>query len=604
MRSESPRAKNVTEPPHTIGLRLLGCVVLIAAAIMVDACAHHGGGSRHSRPASLYAPEAHSDHGMVSTGSVEATRAGVQILEQGGNAVDAAVAAAFALGVADPGGSGLGGMTYILISLSNGREIAIDGSAIVPLAADAATLLQLRDSGEPMGAKAVAVPATLAALSHALERYGTMRLEDVLQPSIEIADRGFRLSSNTVAWTTGYFDEILASSYLRYVVLDGGDRPGSVGDVLCRPDLAATLRRLAEEGPVSFYRGGIASRMVRDLRTRGGYIQAVDLSQVRARELRPLRSKYRDAEIISYPWPGGGGEVAETLNILQTFSRDFLSEDSVSRLHVMIEAFRIAHSDHLLYGHIAARSAVGMIDHLSEEHARQRASLITPGRAIPEEALGITGSNPKMGEHTTHLSVVDHQGNAVALSQTLCRQYGAKVATPGLGFPYNSCLEFFDFEHPGSPHFLRPRGRYVTTMAPTIVRRDGQIMIFGSAGSDRIPPSVVDVISNVIDRDMDIRDAVVAPRVLWNSAHDPARICIEITDPITKRDADKLQSFGFDHIFRLEFPPVPFADLAFFGGVNAVLYDPATGVFSGVGDPRRSGFALGPRAVADPQERP
>ena len=455
-----------------------------------------------------------------------------------------------------------------------------------------------------MGAKAVAVPATLAALNHALERYGTMRLEDVLRPSIEIADRGFRLSSNTVAWTTGYFDEILASSYLRYVVLDGGDRPGSVGDVLCRPDLAATLRRLAEEGPVSFYRGGIASRMVRDLRTRGGYIQAVDLSQVRARELRPQRSKYRDAEIISYPWPGGGGEVAETLNILQTFSRDFLSEDSVSRLHVMIEAFRIAHSDHSLFGHDTVRLAVGGFDHLSEEHARKRASLITPGRAIPEEVLGIPGPKPRMGEHTTHMSVIDRNGTAVALSQTLCRQYGAKVATPGLGFPYNSCLEFFDFENPDSPYFLWPRARYATTMAPTVVRRDGQVMVLGSAGSDRIPPSVVEVISKVIDRDMGIRDAVIAPRVLWNSAHDPARICIEITYPITKRDADKLQSFGFDHMFRLDFPPVPREDLAFFGGVNAILFDPATGVYSGVGDPRRSGYALGPRAVTEQKENP
>ena len=126
-------------------------------------------------------------------------------------------------------------------------------------------------------------------------------------------------------------------------------------------------------------------------------------------------------------------------------------------------------------------------------------------------------------------------------------------------------------------------------------------MVLGSAGSDRIPPSVVDVISNVIDRGMAIRDAVVAPRVLWNSASDPSRICIEITDPITRKDADELQTYGFDHIFRLEFPPVPSGDLAFFGGVNAVLYDPATGVYSGVGDPRRSGYAEGPRAVSESQ---
>jgi gamma-glutamyltranspeptidase/glutathione hydrolase len=205
-----------------------------------------------------------------------------------------------------------------------------------------------------------------------------------------------------------------------------------------------------------------------------------------------------------------------------------------------------------------------------------------------------------MGEHTTQVSVADRRGNAVSLTQTLCRQYGAKVSTPGLGFPYNSCLEFFDFEHPGSPFFVRPRGRYTSTMAPTIVRRDGELLVLGSAGSDRIPPSVTEVISNVIDRHMSIRDAVVAPRVLWNSAHDPHRICLEIADPITKRDADRLQSFGFEHMYRLEYPPIPLSDSAFFGGVNAVLYDPTTAIFSGVGDPRRNGFAFGPRTVAEP----
>ena len=144
---------------------------------LVGSCTHRKGGLGHSGYAPLYASEAHSDHGMVSTGSVEATRAGVQILEEGGNAIDAAVAAAFALGVADPGGFGLGGMTYILISLSDGRATAVDGSATVPLAANPSILLELQKSGGHFGAKAVAVPATLAALSHALERYGTMELE-------------------------------------------------------------------------------------------------------------------------------------------------------------------------------------------------------------------------------------------------------------------------------------------------------------------------------------------------------------------------------------------------------------------------------------------
>ena len=585
-----------------LNLRLLGGTALIAVTLVVHSCAHSNTRPRHSPPASLLAPEAHSDHGMVSTSSVEATQAGVQILEKGGNAVDAAVAAAFALGVADPGGSGLGGMTYVLFSPADGPAIAVDGSAIVPLAASAATLLELRNSGEHMAARAVAVPGTLAALNHALERYGTMTLEEVLQPSIEIAERGARLNLNTVAWTKGYFKEILASPYLRYIVLEDGDQVPSVGDIMCRPDLAATLRRIAREGTASFYRGTIAQQMVADLGARGGYLQAIDLAPVRAHELRPIRTTYRDAEIISYPWPGGGGQVAEALNILETYPQAFLREDSVERLHVMIEAFRIANADHARLGHDPTRHSFGAVDHLSKEHARQRASLIRPGSVIPDRILGVAGPAAAMGEHTTHLSVADRHGNAVALSQTLCRHYGAKVATPGLGFPYNSCLEVYDFEHPESPYFLQPRRRYATTMTPTVVRRDGWLMILGSAGSDRIPPSVVEVVSKVIDRDMGIRDAVVAPRVLWNSAIDPARVCIEISPPITKKHADRLQKSGFEHMFRIEYTDAPATDAGFFGGVNAVLYEPSTGIFSGVGDPRRSGFAEGPRAVAERRE--
>ena len=198
----------------------------------------------------------------------------------------------------------------------------------------------------------------------------------------------------------------------------------------------------------------------------------------------------------------------------------------------------------------------------------------------------------------------DTLGNAVSLTQTLCRQYGVKVATPGLGFPYNSCLEFLDFENPESPLFLSARRRYPSGMAPTIFRHNGRLVILGSAGSDRIAPSVTEVISNIIDRKMGLKAAVVAPRILWNSAHDPPRVCLEIADPVTASDADRLQGFGFEHMYRLQYPPNLLSDSAFFGGVNAVLYDAATGIFSGVADPRRSGYAEGPRAVANPQERP
>jgi gamma-glutamyltranspeptidase/glutathione hydrolase len=577
---------------------------IIVAAILAGSCAHREGRQRHAKQIFPTPPEVHSDLGMVSTGSEEATRAGVHILERGGNAIDAAVAAAFALGVSDPGGSGLGGMTYVLISLANGYEIAVDGSATVPFTADATDLLELRNSGAYMGAKAVAVPASLAALNHTLERYGTMTLEEVLQPAIGIAERGYRRSHNSILWATGYLDEILASRYLRFIVLDHGTDIGSVGDRRCRPDLAATLRRLADEGPNSFYRGTIARDMLTDLRELGGYLQPIDLASVRATEMQPLRSRYRDAEVLSYPLPGGGGEVARALDILENIPPDLLRRGSVESLHVLLEAFRIAHADFSRLAFNSAYRAAGPNGYVFDTTARRRAALITPGRAIPEEALQPPSTSPVMGEHTTHVSVADRWGNAVALSQTLCRQYGAKVATPGLGFPYNSCLEFFDFENPTSPLYLRPRALYVTNMAPTIVRRDGGLIVLGSAGSDRIPGSVTAVISNVIDRDMGIRDAVIAPRVLWNSAHDPPRVCIEITDQVTHGEADTLQRYGFEHMFRLVYSPIPVADSGFFGGVNAVRFDPSTGVFSGIGDPRRSGFAKGPRVVTESRNTP
>ncbi len=572
-------------------------MVAAAAALTTTSCSgrHVQKMRRGTQP--LYAAEAHSDYGMVSTGSIEATRAGVQILEQGGTAVDAAVAAAFALGVSDAGGSGLGGFTYVLLSLADGRNVAIDGSTPVPLVVNREQLFQTRAQGWPFGYLVVSVPTTLATLAHTLDAYGSISLGQALAPAIAIAEQGFRLSPGSIAWAQGYLDEILASHYFRFVVLEDGARLGQPGDLVCRPDLGRTLRRISDEGPETFYRGSLADEISADLESHNGFLRTVDLARYQVREREPLRSTYRNVEIISFPPPGGGAEVVEALNILEFFPSAFLDEDSVERQHVLVEASRIAQIDHATMASELDRFPQTRPSYLSREHAAQRAAMITPGRAIDDRELGVGRKSSILGEHTTHVSVVDRYGNVVSLTQTLCRQYGAKVATPGLGFPYNCCLEFLDFEDPHSPIYLRPGGTYSTSMAPTIVRAGEWVMALGSAGSDRIPPSVTGVISNVVDRGLGIRDAVVAPRVLWNSAHEPPRVCIEIADPVTASDADRLQSFGFESMYRLQYPPEPVSDSAFFGGVNAVVFDLTAARFSGVGDPRRFGFALGPRAV-------
>ncbi len=579
------------------GLVVVGLLVGLATGAATNGCTS-GRSSVRGKHAPLYAPEIRSEFGMVSTGSIEASRAGAVILEQGGNAVDAAVAAAFALGVADPGGSGLGGMTYILVSLADGRATAIDGSVTVPFAADASRLLEIRETKEYFGYAAVAVPTTLAALNRALEAYGTMDLATVLQPAIEIAGAGYGVSANSIAWASGYLDEILASEYLRFTVLPDGRNLAQPDQVMCRPDLKTTLERIAREGADTFYRGDIARLIAADMAANGGFVGPADLATVRTPELAPLRGSYRGATAISFPPPGAGAEVLMALNILENFPSSFFAGTSAEQLQVLVEAYRIAHADFSEMTSSPMSWTIHGTPYLAEEHARQRAAQITPGSAIPADRLQSERAASVLGEHTTHVSVADRHGNVVSLTQTLCRQYGSKVATPGLGFPYNSCLEFLDLENPNSPTYLRPQARFPTGMAPTILRDDDWSLALGSAGSDRIVPSVTDVIVNFVDRRMTLRDAVVAPRVMWNSTHDPERACLEIADPITVKDADQLQAFGFEHMYRLRYPAKARSETAFFGGVNAVAFDSKTGVFTGVGDPRRDGFAVGPRVAA------
>jgi gamma-glutamyltranspeptidase/glutathione hydrolase len=545
----------------------------------------------------LSAAEARSDYGMVSTGSVEATQAGVWALERGGNAVDAAVAAAFTLGVSDPGGSGLGGLTYVVISTADGRDIAVDGSTPAPYVVDHKELTAIKESKGRFGYTVVSVPTTLATLVHSLEKYGTMELSQVLQPAIACAARGYRLSPNSIAWASGYMDEILASDTMRFIALEDGQNLGRAGDTICSPDLYTTLLRIANDGAETFYRGAIAAEINADMQANGGYLRSIDLARYRVREARPLRSRYRDAEILVFPPPGGGGEVVETLNILGTYPSTAIAEYSAERLHIMIEATRLAQADQ--GGVSGGGSPPFGSSNLDPAHARERAALITPGRAIPESELGPRGTaSALLGDHTTQVSVIDRDGNVVSLTQTLCRQFGSKVATAGLGFPYNSCLEFLDFENPQNPLYLQPGGTFPTNMAPTIVRSRDSVIALGSAGSDRIPPSVCEVITNLVDRHMNVRDAVVAPRAFWNSAHDPGRVCVEVARPIVKADVKALRRMGFDTMYVLPYPPDPVADSAFFGGVNVAAYDSTRGVFTGVGDPRRDGFAAGPGVAA------
>ena len=554
------------------------------------------------------ATHARSDFGIVATGSEEATEAAVGILEGGGNAIDAAVAAAVTLGVADPDASGLGGMTLMVIHLATGRNLVIDGTSPTPVGVNPRRLRELKEAGTLVGHGLVAVPTTLAVLDRARARFGTMDMASLVAPAIKVAESGYRLNPVQIVWSDYYREELLASESLRGIAFKDGESAGQPGEIVCRPDLARTLRRIARDGVEVFYRGDIANEIEMDMIGNGGFLRKADLSRYRVREVRPVHTTYRGIDVFTVPPPAGGATVIEALNILETLPRNFLAGDTVARHHALIETFRIALADRGLTAGLGSRMYQNLSRVLSKPHARRRARLIVPAKAIADSDLYGPAKHPcgPVGDSTTQVSVADRWGNVVSLTQTLGRSWGAKIATPGLGFPYNSLLESFNFDKPQCPGYLRPRIPCPTDTAPTIVlAEDGSLLAaLGTPGSNLIPSIIVNVISNLVDRRMALVEAVVAPRVLFGGAKTLAPY-VEVTKPITDSDLNVLEDMGHTPIERLHYPQVT-ACAVYFGGVNAVGWDSQNMTFVGVGDGRRWGSTLGARVAAESklQEQP
>jgi gamma-glutamyltranspeptidase/glutathione hydrolase len=555
-------------------------------------------------PPQLQTGEMRSFYGMVAAGVPEAARAGALMLEQGGNAVDAAVAAAFATGVVDPLNAGLGGQCYLLIHLQNGTDVAIDGSAPAPLRVLPEEIRPLKESGFLWGYKLAATPATPAALAYALKRFGTMNLAQVLAPALELAEYGFRLQPSILSVVAHYADRIRENEFLARTFLREGLETFPQDHVYCQPALAATFRRLAEYGVEDFYAGDIAGQIAADMAANGGYVTKQDLGLLHVMERAPVRGRYRGFDVVAFPYPGAGDVVVEALEILDVFPPELLQQDTVDRLHLLLEATNLA----LLDAPTSAQAAALRMALPDPARAERRAGMIRYDHALSDEELP---DSPVLWFHdrdTHHVSVVDRLGNAVALTQT--NGYGAFVATPTLGFEYNSLLEAYDFCDRGSPNFLVPRITPRTSMTPTFLLCDGRpFLVLGGAGSARIPGTIVAVVTNVVDRGMSLGDAVAAPRVLASRSSgvkdrqgcrtppvDPLaeqRTYIEVFGPITPVQSDALKLQGFLDQKRLS-PPFSLYDWRSFGGVNAVMVDPATGLLVGVGDPRRCGGVAAP----------
>ena len=540
-------------------------------------------------PPQLRATEIRSSQGVVACASPAAAEAGARVLAAGGNAVDAAVAAAFALGAAEPGAAGLGGQTYMLVCLADQRCVAIDGSAFVPMLTSRLELKRLADEQRFYGHKIVAAPGTLAALTQALARYGTLSLAEVLGPAIDVAEAGVQFGPAQRSYVEGYLARLRESPYLANLLLRDGLDVWPAEHTYCLPDLACTLRRLAALGARDFYTGGIADTIVADMVAQGGWLRHADLARVKATEPEPYHGSYRGYDIVSFPIPGGGGAVVEALQILDHLPPEALRTEGAERHRLLLEATRLALADE---SRVAVPSAAAGLMLTDRARAAERARLIRPDRALTREELGQISVPPWRERDTTHLSVADRHGNVVSVTQTLGRIFGSYSATVGLGFPYNGLLEAFTVDQPASRFYLKPFQVPFTSQAPTIVRRNGKpFLALGSVGTGRITSAVVLVVSNVVDRGMSLVEAVSAPRVLWGGNAEN-RVYLELAGGLDDRLADELQRYGYADIYRVHFPAEQ-GNLNVFGAVNSVAVRD-DGSVVGVGDPRRNGVAAAP----------
>jgi gamma-glutamyltranspeptidase/glutathione hydrolase len=518
--------------------------------------------------------------GMVSTASPVATGAGVRMLRAGGNAVDAAVASAFCLGVGEPQASGLGGQTMALLYLDDGqRAVAVDGSSRAPFSIDPT---KIPDKPTKVGLAAATLPSTPATLGYLLETYGRLGLERVLEPAIEAASQGVRVTPLMHDLIKRESEQLSRDPLVSRRFFKQG-KPLNAGDLLIQPELAGCLEKLSNEGWRDFYHGSIAASIVEDMGERGGLLSRVDLARIPVPVERPaLESRYRKLRLATFPPPGAGRMLVEILNILETFEPGEIDLDTpeanVILAHVLINALRDRDRrpvDPDLYAQTRRKR---MVDKRYAERIAERIRKVT-GLLPPDPP-----APPSAGE-TTHLSVADADGNVVGITQSIELVFGSKRANPAHGFFYNNYMTTFDYRDMTHPYYLLPGASPWSSVAPTMLfRKRKPWLVLGSPGSERIATALAQVVTRVVDARMPLYRAVESPRL---HAGKSRQLLIEKSrfDPSV---IEALEDAGFELTRRGAY--------SFYLGCVQAIQLPLTRreMFVGVADPRRDGNASGP----------
>lgn len=586
-----------------------GALTLLAPLAQGQAAAEYR--DQVQSPAAWPQQAVRAEHGMVATDEELGSQAGVEILKRGGNAVDAAVATAFALAVVEPAAGNIGGGGFMLVRLADGRTAFFDYREVAPGRATRDMYIgadgKLDRELSVIGYKSVAVPGTVAGLELALKTYGKLKLADVMAPAIHLAEDGFPVSEKLARQMEEQRDYLQEFSVSRRIFLNDG-KVYKAGDTFKQPELAATLKRIAKNGAAEFYRGETARMIVEDMKGMGGLITLEDLEQYKPKVRETLQASYEvdghKWDVITSPPPSSGGvAIIEAMNMLSNVP--LKGWDDLESVHMVVETMRRVFADRAAYLADPDYSRVPVAGLTSDCYAKELEATIDPQRASSSKTVkagtphvcGVSAGNdaaPKEivslndGPHTTHFSVVDSAGNAVASTYTLNNSYGSHVASTA-GFLLNDEMDDFTTQ-PGVPNALfgliqseanaiAPGHRPLSSMTPTILVRDGKLsFVTGSPGGPTIISATLLSVLNWMRLGMDAQAAINAPR--FHQQWLPDVVLMEKDFPAsleTALNAEGYQTRRRGHI----------------GLVNAIGVDAKTGERLGAADPRDHGAAVG-----------
>ncbi len=554
----------------------------------------------------------HAQHAIVVSVNELASQAGVDVMQAGGNAVDAAVATGFALAVVHPAAGNIGGGGFMLIRMADGKTHFLDYREKAPAAATRDMFLDAQgnviEGASDIGYKAIGVPGSVAGMVFAEQKYGKLTLKQVMAPAIKLAREGYAL---TWGEASDFHDRHLAEfPESRRVFQRGGDfyKPG---EIFRQPDLAHTLERIADK-PEDFYHGSLARELAAAMQKGGGLITADDLAHYDVKEREPVRGTYRGYDIISSPPPSSGGTVLiESLNILEGYDLGKMGDRSAESMHYTVEAFRRAFFDRAEFMGDPDFAKIPVAQLIDKKYAAAWRDTIDPTRATPSKdlkrpaifseleqyaAAHPPAAAPPEGNHTTHYSVMDPEGNAVAVTTTINDWFGSRVTADGLGFLMNDEMDDFSSK-PGVPNgdgllqsemnAIGPGKRPLSSMTPTIVVRDGKtVLVLGSPGSSKIITTVANVLMGVVDYGMNIQEAVNAPR--FHNQWMPDVVNVERW--FSPDTVGLLQSKGYNIQVGLHYGD----NVApYWSDAECIAVDPKTGDRLGATDGRGNGKAVG-----------